>query len=186
MRKNNKIIITVFAIIIALMILIPKVQAKTINTLNVTESNGKINVSGTTEDGVLAVAIMVYDSTESNLITMQTTSVGSDNNYSDTITIASGTYVIKVADYDGGEYITKKVTEETKKEDEKTETNTITENTITNTDTTVENTATDTNTISVNPKTGDNIILFAIIFIIALTGLVGTVIINKKRTKNSK
>ena len=183
MRKYNKIIKMVFAIIIALMILIPKVQAKTINTLNATQSNGKINVSGTTEDGVLAVAILVYDSTGSNLITMQTTSVESDNTYSDSITIASGTYVVKVADYDGGEYITKKVTEETKK-DEKPDANTITDNTITNTDTTVENTTTDTN--KTNPKTGDNIILFAIIFIIALTGLVGTVIINKKRAKNSK
>lgn len=54
-----------------------------------------------------------------------------------------------------------------------------------NTDT-VEKTNTIETENKTNPKTGDNIILFSTIFILALTGLVGTVIINKKRTKKSK
>ena len=37
-----------------------------------------------------------------------------------------------------------------------------------------------------NPQTGDNIIIFSIIFVIALTGILVTFIINKKRVKNNK
>lgn len=41
-------------------------------------------------------------------------------------------------------------------------------------------------TISTNPQTGDNIIMFIIIFALALTGILVTFIINKKRVKNNK
>ena len=37
-----------------------------------------------------------------------------------------------------------------------------------------------------NPQTGDNIIIFSIIFVIALTGIVATCIISKKKVKNNK
>ncbi|MGN1351727.1 MAG: LPXTG cell wall anchor domain-containing protein [Clostridia bacterium] len=37
-----------------------------------------------------------------------------------------------------------------------------------------------------NPQTGDNIIMFIIIFALALTGILVTFIINKKRVKNNK
>ena len=37
-----------------------------------------------------------------------------------------------------------------------------------------------------NPKTGDNIVTFSIMFVLALTGIVLTTIINKKRAKNNK
>lgn len=37
-----------------------------------------------------------------------------------------------------------------------------------------------------NPKTGDNIKIFSIIFVIALTGIVATCIISKKKVKNNK
>ena len=37
-----------------------------------------------------------------------------------------------------------------------------------------------------NPKTGDNIVTFSIMFVVALTGILLTTIINKKRAKNSK
>ena len=54
-----------------------------------------------------------------------------------------------------------------------------TENTTnTETDNKVDNTT--------NPKTGDNIIIFSIIFVIALTGIVATCIISKKKVKNNK
>ncbi len=37
-----------------------------------------------------------------------------------------------------------------------------------------------------NPKTGDNIVTFSIMFVVALTGILLTTIINKKRAKNNK
>ena len=37
-----------------------------------------------------------------------------------------------------------------------------------------------------NPKTGDNIVTFSIMFVLALTGILLTTIINKKRAKNNK
>ena len=189
-------------IIILSLFIIPiisvNVNASTLNvkTINASITDNKISVDGTVDNGVLAVAIMVYKEDGTTLVTMKTTSVDSNDKYSNTIDVTAGKkYIVKAANYDGGEYITKKVTEETK-EDEKTDTgtkpntNTITDNTITDTNVTAEGNATNetntTNTTESNPKTGDNIILFAIIFILALTGLVGTVIINRKRTKKSK
>ncbi|MGM9876435.1 MAG: LPXTG cell wall anchor domain-containing protein, partial [Bacilli bacterium] len=46
--------------------------------------------------------------------------------------------------------------------------------------------AVNTDTISTNPQTGDNIIMFIIIFALALTGILGIFIINKKKVKNNK
>ncbi|MGN1384825.1 MAG: InlB B-repeat-containing protein [Clostridia bacterium] len=42
------------------------------------------------------------------------------------------------------------------------------------------------NTVINNPKTGDNIIIFSIIFVLALTGILVTCIISRKRVKNNK
>ena len=44
----------------------------------------------------------------------------------------------------------------------------------------------DTDTISTNPQTGDNIIMSIIIFALALIGILGIFIINKKKVKNNK
>ena len=41
-------------------------------------------------------------------------------------------------------------------------------------------------TTSTNPQTGDNIIIFSVIFVIALTGILATCIISKKKVKNNK
>lgn len=46
--------------------------------------------------------------------------------------------------------------------------------------------AVNTDTISTNPQTGDNIIIFSIIFVLALTGILATCIISKKKVKNNK
>ena len=109
MKKITKILLTVLLVAFMMIVPIKTVQAKTITTLEVTESNGKISVSGTAEEGTLAVAIMVYDESGKNLVTMQTTAVESNNTYADTIEVESGTYVVKVADYDGGNFVTKTV-----------------------------------------------------------------------------
>lgn len=90
-------------------ILIPfNVSAKSISTLDVTDSNNKLTVSGTTENGVLAVAVMVYSGED--LSHMETCSCN-NNKYSCELskTFAAGNYIVKVADYDGGDYITKNV-----------------------------------------------------------------------------
>lgn len=176
MKKSFKLIIS--TLLLAIMVLVPfaNVDAagnSNIKTIDASISNGTISVSGTTEDGVLAVAIMVYDSTETNLITMQTTSVGSDNSYSDTISIESGNYVVKVADYDGGEYVTKTVKETiTEQENEQQEVN--------------ENTAANSGATTSNPKTGDNIIFYIAIFVIAVLGIIITIKINKTNKKVRK
>lgn len=193
MKKFSKYLLIIILSLFIIPIVSVDVNAATLDvkTINASITNNKISVDGTVDNGVLAVAIMVYEEDGTTLVTMKTTSVDSNDKYSDTIDVTAGKkYIVKAANYDGGEYITKKVTEETKKEDEKPDTNTITDNTITDTNATAEENTTNetntTNTTASNPKTGDNIILFAIIFILALTGLVGTVIINKKRTKKSK
>lgn len=199
MKKFSKYLLIIILSLFIIPIVSVNVNASTLNvkTINASITDNKISVDGTVDNGVLAVAIMVYEEDGTTLVTMKTTSVDSNDKYSDTIDVTAGKkYIVKAANYDGGEYITKKVTEETKKEDEKPDTetkpdtNTITDNTITDTNATAEENTTNetntTNTTASNPKTGDNIILFAIIFILALTGLVGTVIISKKRTKNSK
>lgn len=186
MKKSFKLIIS--TLLLAIMVLVPFVNVdaagnSNIKTIDASISNGTISVSGTTEDGVLAVAIMVYDSTETNLITMQTTSVGSDNSYSDTITLASGTYVVKVADYDGGEYVTKTVKETiTEQENEQQEVN---ENTEVSNEVN-ENTTANSGATASNPKTGDNIIFYIAIFVIAVLGIIITIKMNKTKEKVRK
>ena len=88
-------------------------------TLNATQQNGTISVSGTTEADGLAVAISIYDETGSNRITVETSAV-IDGKYSHDITIAEGNYKICVADYDGGECMTAVVTAATEEEGEST------------------------------------------------------------------
>ena len=80
--------------------------------MNATAANGKITVSGTAEEGTLACAVLVYDETDTNLLSMETCGVAADSTYSYTLGMkfANGTYVVKVADYDGGSYTTTKVT----------------------------------------------------------------------------
>ncbi|MBQ6127826.1 hypothetical protein IJI69_04010 [Candidatus Saccharibacteria bacterium] len=74
-------------------------------TLNATEQNGTISVSGTTETDVLAVAISIYNESGDTRLKLETTAV-IDGEYSHDITITEGTYKICVADYDGGECAT--------------------------------------------------------------------------------
>ena len=94
-----------------------------ITSLTATQKDGVVSVSGTTEDGALAVAISVYDSTGENLISLETTSVSDDNTFSREIELENDNYVVKVADYEGGEYKTVAVlaAEETSDDEEASE-----------------------------------------------------------------
>lgn len=184
MKKNIRLIISIVILVFALSLIHTSVNAGTVSTLKVTAGTSNIIVSGTTSSDVQAVAIAVYNEEGTKLITMVTTSVNDSNVYSDTITLNDGTYTVKVADYEGGGFITEKVTVgKTESENENTNTTTNT-TTDTTTNEIAENTTTDTT--SSNPKTGDNIILFATIFAIATLGTIITIIILNKNRKVMK
>ena len=104
----KKILIVLFIGLISMMLFSFNVNAKNISTIDVKNSSNKLTVSGTTENGVLAVAVMVYSG--ENLSHMETCSCN-NNNYSCELskTFSKGNYTVKVADYDGGDYISKKI-----------------------------------------------------------------------------
>ncbi|MBQ8992364.1 hypothetical protein IJ090_02960 [Candidatus Saccharibacteria bacterium] len=92
--------------------------AKDIKTLNAAIKNDTISISGTAEAGTLAVAILVYDEAGSELLAMETASVSDENLYYAEIGLTDGTYLVKVADYDGGDYKTATVSPETEESSE--------------------------------------------------------------------
>ncbi|MBR3177551.1 hypothetical protein IKF27_01955 [Candidatus Saccharibacteria bacterium] len=81
-------------------------RAKEIKTINASEEGGKVSVSGTAEAGTLAVAVMVYDESGKELIAFETAAVSDENIYYAEISVAEGKYLVKVADYDGGDFKT--------------------------------------------------------------------------------
>lgn len=80
------------------------VEQSSITDLSASYSNGKITVTGEV-DGMLAVAVLIYKG--DILLKLETFGV-SDNGIKAVINIelASGEYIVKVADYEGGEYFT--------------------------------------------------------------------------------
>ncbi|MDO4199787.1 MAG: hypothetical protein Q4D57_03455 [Clostridia bacterium] len=96
-------------------------DTKSVLSMNVSKNGNSIIVSGKTEEGMLAVAVAVYDKSGKKLVTMRTAGVDDSNSYeSSTIELSDGKYVVKVADYNGGKYLTKSIQIGTeKKENEK-------------------------------------------------------------------
>lgn len=90
-------------------------------TLNTTTTESTVSVSGTAEDGVLAVGISIFDKTGTERIAVRTASVV-DNKYEYTVDgLSKGEYQVCVADFDGGDCKTATVTlaaEEKKEDDE--------------------------------------------------------------------
>ena len=122
MRKSFSLIIFVFTLAIVMLITCGSVNAKSVTSVNADVTEEEIVVSGTTESGVLAVQIMLYDEKEENIVLVQSAAVDNSNKYTCTLSAKAGTYVVKVADYDGGSFATKKdVVVESKKEEEKEE-----------------------------------------------------------------
>lgn len=117
MKRLYKIIFTLTLCLGLFVAVSVNAQANTISSVSAVSSNGKITVSGMAEEGTLACAVFVYDSTESTLLGMETCEVNADNSfrYQMSKTYAKGDYVVKVADYDGGSYksTTVKVTDAT-------------------------------------------------------------------------
>ena len=106
-------------------------------------------------------------------------------------TLSVGEHTLKVAFSDNREAITKFTIKE-KQQNETQEDNKNTENTgntekeeqpennnVTNNDAQKDNTNT-------NPKTGDNVIVYAVLFAIAILGIVTLVIINNKKSKKER
>ena len=104
-------------------------------------------------------------------------------------TLSVGEHTLKVAFSDNGEAITKFTIKE-KQQNEKQEDNKNTENTgntekeeqpennnVTNNDAQKDNT---------NPKTGDNVIVYAVLFAIALLGIIALIIVNNTKRKKSR
>ena len=103
-------------------------------------------------------------------------------------TLSVGEHTLKVAFSDNGEAITKFIIKEkqqnTNIEDKKNTENTEKEeqtenNNVTNNDVQKDNTI-------ANPKTGDNVIVYVILFAIALLGIITLIIVNNTKRKNSR
>ena len=83
-------------------------------------------------------------------------------------TLSPGEHALKVAFSDNGEATTKFTIKEEQPEN----------NNVTNNDVQKDNT-------NINPKTGDNVIVYAILFAIALLGIITLIIVNKKKIKKT-
>lgn len=186
---SKKISLIILALTLVLVMVIPSngvfAANKKVKTVSAVQENGKITVSGEVESGMLAVAIQVLDE-EGKLVTLNTGAVDSDNKYKVEINAVEGKYTIKVADYDGGETVTKTIPEE--KDENNTTDNEETENTTTEetTENNTEVTKTEEKTESNTPKTGDNIVIFVSLFAIALVGLTYIKLMNRKKCKRNR
>ncbi len=162
-----------------------------ITSLDVKSGNLQITVSGTTEDDLTAVSISVYKSDGSTLVKMKTSSVSDENKFSETIPLDAGKYTVKVANYDGGQIITKEnvivkkitdtnIEDETEKQKAKNETTKTKK--ISNKEDLKKSSETNSGSslISKNPKTSDNITILASIF---ATCSLGSLAIFKFRKK---
>ena len=103
MKKILSLLI-VLAIVIA-----PNVFAGEIKTADASiDTNGKITVKGTTESSVIAVAVSIHDA-DGNFIKVVTGSVKDDDTYEVTADMEVKKYILKVADYHGGNFVEKEV-----------------------------------------------------------------------------
>lgn len=83
--------------------------AGTVSTLNTTVKNDTVLFNGTVDSETLAVSLMVYDQSGKNLVSIASAAVDDKNEYSIEMQLANGTYVVKVADYNGGKFLEKTV-----------------------------------------------------------------------------
>lgn len=135
MKRLYKILFTLTLCLGLFVIVSVNADAKTISGVSAVSSNGKIIVSGTAEEGTLACAVFVYDSTGKTLLDMETCEVKEDSTfrYQMSKTYDKGNYVVKVADYDGGNYqtTTVKIADKTEESVKDTTTNPTTANAAT-------------------------------------------------------
>lgn len=177
MKKWLKTIIPVFAF--AFILLIPGVQAQagTISSVSATAGTNEFTVSGVAGDDVLSVAIFVYDSTGKTLLQMKSVAVDSNHTYTDTFEAEKGTYLVKVADYEGGAFSEANVTVGS------TVTTTTTTTATTTTAATTAAaaaTATTTNVAADETKTGDTAPIAALMLVAMVSFGTAVVVYRKK------
>ena len=103
----------ILSVLILTLLMFPTLNIKAEETLNVKTIDASITsdnleVSGTVDKGIYAVIIMVYK--DDVLYSVKTTGVDSNNSYSNSFEIENNSdYEIKVANYDGGNYLTKTI-----------------------------------------------------------------------------
>lgn len=96
--------------ILLTILITPKVLAANVLNVDASESeSGVITVKGSAEASVMAVAINIYEEDGTTFITQRSVQVNDDNTFEFSETFEAKKYVIKVADYDGGNVITKTV-----------------------------------------------------------------------------
>lgn len=102
---NMKKILSLVVLLVATLF-VTTVKAEEIKTVDVTVNDLSVTVAGTTDDTVAAVSITIFDK-DGELVLIKSVSVDDDSKYTLTVTLEKGTYDIKVADYSGGDFITK-------------------------------------------------------------------------------
>jgi hypothetical protein len=76
-------------------------------SLSASYSGGKVSIRGTTSPNVLAVAVLLYDTDGTTLLRMKTFGVTNGAFSGDLdVKLAYGTYTVRAADYEGGDYAT--------------------------------------------------------------------------------
>lgn len=79
-------------------------MAGTVTEISASYSDGVVSVTGSVSEGTHAVAVLVYSG--STLLRMDTAGVETDGTFAGSINmvLSQGTYSVKAADYDGGEF----------------------------------------------------------------------------------
>ena len=146
MKKILGLFIVLFSVLIA-----PKVLAANVLTLEASESNtGVITVKGSAESSVMAVAINIYEEDGTTFITQRSVQVNDDNTFEFNEAFEAKKYVIKVADYDGGNFIEKSISPNSEESNETT------------------------------PNTNDDVLLWFAIGTLSVISLTGIVIYKKR------
>lgn len=117
MKKRFRLGILVLALI-GLLAPAGTAFAGTLSQFSPSYENGNIKAEGKAADGVYAVQVLVYNEAGTELVTMQSTGVNADGTFSEKIAVSEGTYLVKAADYAGGEFLsmTVKASDTTTKE----------------------------------------------------------------------
>lgn len=160
MKKLSKYLLIIMLSLFFIPIVSVNVNADTLDvkTINASITDNIISVDGTVDSGVLAVAIMVYEEDGTTLAAMKTTSVDSNDKYSDTIEVTSGKkYVVKSANYDGGTYVTAEVDGRISSADNS-----------------------NSNSNENNPKTNDGTMIWPMIVLLVISGIVGAIACRRK------
>ncbi len=165
---NKKIILVIIVLMVFSLTL--NVNALDISTVNASQSNGVITVSGTTEDDVLAASVYIFDNNDTLIINKN---IAVDNKaYSTTFNLPEGNYKVKVADYNGGTF--KEATLSSSSNDN---------NSNNDTSNTTDESTSKKLANATNPDTSDHVLKYIILGIIGLSGLLSSSIVLKKMNK---